>query len=59
VAASSGDKWLAFLNGPLAPADRFPAEFGRGAYYRHSANIDADQILRAARRWIALHRAAP
>ncbi len=58
VAASSGARWLAFLNSSLGQEEQFPEGFVSGAYHRQCPDIDTDQVLRAAASWIRRHEAA-
>ena len=58
VAASSGARWLAFLNSSLGQEEQFPEGFVSGAYHRQCPDIDTDQVLRAAASWIRRHKAA-
>lgn len=55
VAASSGSRWLAFLNQGLAPADQFPEEFVNGAYRKNGLEIDVEQLHSTAAKWIRRH----
>ena len=57
VAASSGSRWLAFLNDGVAPADQFPEEFVNGAYRKSGMAIDVEQMHSTAARWIKYHEA--
>ena len=57
VAASSGSRWLEFLNHGLAPADQFPEEFVSGAYRKSSLAIDVEQLHSTASKWIKRHEA--
>ena len=57
VAASSGSRWLAFLNDGLAPADQFPEEFVNGAYRKNGMTTDVEQMHSTAAKWIKCHEA--
>ena len=57
VAASSGSRWLAFLNDGLATADQFPEEFVNGGYRKSSLAIDVEQLHNNASKWIKRHEA--
>ena len=55
VAASSGSRWLEFLNHGLAPADQFPEDFVNGAYRKSGIAIDVEQLHSTASKWIRRH----
>jgi len=57
IAASSGSRWLAFLNDGLATADQFPEEFVNGGYRKSSLAIDVEQLHSNASKWIKRHEA--
>ena len=55
VAASSGSRWLTFLNQGLPPGDQFPEEFVSGAYRKSDMAIDIEQLHSSAASWIKRH----
>jgi hypothetical protein len=57
VAASSGSRWLEFLNQGLDAADQFPEEFVNGAYHKKDTTIDVEQLHSTAANWIRRHEA--
>lgn len=55
VAASSGPRWLDFLNRGVPPGDQLPEALASGAYRKDDVAIDADALHRAATAWLRRH----
>ncbi len=58
VAASSGEKWLTFLNSRMNSTEQFQPGFVTAAYRKACPDMDMEQMHRAAQRWIRRHEAA-
>jgi hypothetical protein len=55
VAATSGNRWLAFLNDACPKATAFPPEYADALYQQGEPELDLAALREAAGRWIARH----
>jgi hypothetical protein len=58
VAGSSGEQWLAFLNSRVKRSIDFPPGFVQAHYHKNAAELDLEQVQRAAQQWIRHHEVA-
>lgn len=59
VAAIHGERWTEFLNHHCTTGARFEPAFTQAVYRGEGADLDAQQLHRAARHWIQHHQVAP